>query len=116
MVVLVTISAEGRLRDIFDFYRDRAGRNTAAKIVTKIREHANALGAMPFMAPVEQSLNGEQTEFRSLVVAKRYKIVYHVAKDVETVYIVDIWDCRQSPESLKERVFGMFKNLTTGKE
>lgn len=52
------------------------------------------------MASVEQLLDGEPEMFRSLVVLRRYKVIYYVTD--ETIYVADIWDCRQDPAILKE--------------
>jgi plasmid stabilization system protein ParE len=102
MVVEWTSKAEDRLRGIFNYYLDAAGQNTAKKIVFEIRDLAESLRLMPLMAPIEPLLADEAKAFRSLVINRRYKAIYFIER--ETVNIVDIWDCRQSPEKLSESV------------
>ncbi len=95
--------AEEQLKTIFDYYREVSGERTAIKITLKIKEYTAALGAMPFMAPLELLLEDEAEQYRSLVVARKYKAVYYVDEDNEEVIIVDLWDCRQNPETLKSK-------------
>jgi plasmid stabilization system protein ParE len=104
MVVRWHWLAEEQLKEIFDYHLKKAGHKTAKKIVVRIKEYTATLGMMPFIGPVELSLESEPEEYRSLVIPKKYKAIYHVDTENNSVIIVDLWDCRQSPESLKERV------------
>ncbi len=102
MVVKWNKDAQIRIREIFDYYYDVVGQKTAMKITSTLRDSVDSLGRMPLKAPIELSLEDEPEKYRSLVILRRYKAVYYV--EDETVIVVDIWDCRQSPAKLKTRV------------
>ncbi len=53
---------------------------------------------IPEMAAIEPLLLERQEQFRSLVVRKNYKVVYYIQNT--TVFITDIWNCRQDPDNL----------------
>ena len=73
----------------------------AAQLYNDILDEMEWLIAFPQMAPAEPMLDQEPETFRSLVVRRRYKVVYSIAG--ETVTIADVWDCRMDPEVLKKR-------------
>jgi plasmid stabilization system protein ParE len=73
----------------------------AATLYNDILDEVAKLGAFPQMAPVESLLAKEPEVFRSLVVCRRYKIVYFIEN--ETVKIVDVWDCRRDPKALVKK-------------
>jgi len=102
MVVRWSAVAEVRLKGIFDYYLDAAGDKVAMKIAVEIRNAVDSLGTMPLMAPVENDLTDREVVFRSLVINRRYKVIYFV--EDESVIVVDIWDCHQNPVMLKKRV------------
>lgn len=90
-----------RLDGIYDYIRRKSER-AAAKLYNNILDEAHKLIAHPQIAAIEPLLDAEAETYRSLVVRRNYKIVYRVEK--ETIYIIDIWDCRQNPKKLKKRV------------
>jgi plasmid stabilization system protein ParE len=99
--------AEQQLKYIFNYYNRVAGRSKAMKIVITVKEHTAALGAMPYMASVELLLENEPIKYRSLVISQRYKAIYHVDEENDAIVIVDLWDCRQDPDTLRRRVVEM---------
>ena len=52
----------------------------------------------------ERLLVDRKRLYRSCHIMDRFKIVYYYAKSSDTVYIVDIWDSKMSPENLKKRI------------
>lgn len=54
------------------------------------------------MAAVELLLEDEPIIYRSLVVTGTYKVIYYIGSN--TVYIYDIWDCRQVPETNLKKI------------
>jgi plasmid stabilization system protein ParE len=97
-------NASRSLDDSFEFL-EALNPRAAAKVYNDILDELERLARMPMMAPIEQMLDDEPLAFRSLIARKRYKIIYFV-KD-ETLFVADIWDCRQNPQTLKERVAEM---------
>ncbi|GHT02119.1 hypothetical protein AGMMS49525_05060 [Bacteroidia bacterium] len=70
-------------------------------MISDIRKAAERLVEQPDMAFREPLLKERSKVFRSLIVRKIYKIVYY--NENNTVYIADIWDSRQDPNSLRDR-------------
>ena len=54
------------------------------------------------MAAVELLLENEPIIYRSLVVIGTYKVIYYIGSN--TVYIYDIWDCHQAPETNVKKI------------
>lgn len=100
MRIVYSSRAVESLKNIFQFLH-RKSETAAATIQNGILDGIDRLQSFPEMAPIEPLLEDEPETFRSLVINRHYKAVY-VIED-ETIYIVDIWDCRQEPESLKKK-------------
>lgn len=82
-------------------FLQRESRQTAATLHNDILNEIDRLASFPEMALVEPLLESEAETFRSLVLKRRYKAIYVI--EGETVNTVDIWDCRQDPEILKQK-------------
>ncbi len=104
MVVKWEDGAKESLRNVYDYYLAVAGQRVATERISKILREVDRLNTGPYVASVEQSLEDEEDEVRSLVIMGRYKAIYYIEK--ETIVIVDLWDCRQSPLTLVKRIFG----------
>ena len=88
------------LTEIYEFLCLKNER-VAAIIHNDILDGIERLCIFPQMAPIEPLLAEEAEMFRSLVINRRYKAIYFI--EGETITVVDIWDCRQNPETLKDR-------------
>ncbi len=95
------VGAERSLDEAYEFL-ETVSPVAAAKMYNSIMDDVLRLATMPHIGPIEPWLDEEPAMFRSLVSHKRYKVVYYVEDD--TVFIADVWDCRQNPENLKARV------------
>ncbi|MDR2887576.1 MAG: type II toxin-antitoxin system RelE/ParE family toxin [Bacteroidales bacterium] len=104
MVVRWSDVAMERMENIFNYYLNNTGHNTAAKIVAKIHKSASALADMPFMAPVEESLQGRTFTYRSLTVSRIFKVVYFIDEKAECVVVATIHDCRRNPAKLQDEI------------
>jgi len=89
--------AEKALDDIFLFYLDKSV-IVAQKMISDILSAVANLANFPEIAAREQTLINRPEGFRSLVVRHHYKVVYFV--DNQQIYIADVWDCRQDPDTL----------------
>ncbi|MDR0954688.1 MAG: type II toxin-antitoxin system RelE/ParE family toxin [Rikenellaceae bacterium] len=74
----------------------------AAELYNDILDEVEKLSVFPEMASVESLLEKEPEKFRSLVVRRRYKIIYFI--EAETIIIVAVWDCHQDPETLAKKI------------
>ncbi len=94
-------AASRSLDEVFEFL-EAMSPVAAVKTYNNILDDIKRLESMPLMAPLEPWLDEEPERFRSLVACRRYKVIYYVEDD--TVFVADIWDCRQNPETLRKRV------------
>lgn len=85
------------LESIYEFYAQKSIR-TAQSFYQALIQAVLPLSHFPEMAPCEPLLDGYAHKYRGLVVKKHYKIIYYTTED--SVYIVAIWDCRQSQSRL----------------
>jgi len=101
MIIQWTQRAENQLDDIFDFIKVE-NEMAAIRIYNQILDEVEVLTKFPNIAPVEPLLEDEPITYRSLLVNRRYKIVYFV--NDELIYIVAVFDCHQNPNKLKKHI------------
>lgn len=101
MVIIWTDYAIAHLKDIFDSYLLKS-ESAAIKIHQEILSSVKPLKDFPEMAQREQLLAQKETVYRSLVILKHFKVIYSVSK--YNIYIVDVWDCRQSPKTNVKKI------------
>lgn len=98
-----TPRARQDLRDIYNYYCTvKKSKQTAIAIKNKLIESSKILSSFPLAGPVEPLLADEPVCYRYLVVERMYKLIYIVEQDVAS--IVTVFDCRQSPVRMTERV------------
>lgn len=101
MVVVWTPHAIDDLATIWEYYH-ALNIEAAKKILHAIREAALRLADYPEMAPIDPFLTEFAPAYRSLVIRRIYKMVYKIEN--EELYIMEIFDCRQNPATLKTRI------------
>ncbi len=62
------------------------------------------LAQHPKLGKKEPLLDDIPGEYRSLVVARRYKIVYRIVE--EGIFVIAVFDCRRDPDALRRSVTG----------
>jgi plasmid stabilization system protein ParE len=103
MVVIWLPEAEETLDRIFRFYSEKSER-VAGAIVADIYNAVKLLAKHPLMAAVEPALSGSSKTYRSLVIRHIFKVIYRVDEIAGEIVIVTIWDCRQHPEKMKNKI------------
>jgi len=93
--------AEDRLDDIFNYYKLKAGKSTAVKLVNGIVDQTIDLEKNPRLGQKEELLAERIQEFRFLIY-KHYKIIYWINKHQNRIEIANIFDCRQNPVKIHE--------------
>ena len=94
------------LEQIYEYYYTDSPRS-AALLYNRILDDVEILKTHPYIAAIEPILNDCPEGYRSLVVAKgMYKVVYYVAD--ESVFIVQVFSCRQDTEKLKRKHHQIF--------
>ena len=97
--VLWTDNAIEQLENIFDYYKFKAGDNTAKKQVTKIVDRTIQLETLPESGQLEELLSDRKNHFR-YIIEGNYKIIYWIEKSV--VNIATVFDTRQNPSKMKD--------------
>lgn len=93
--------AEDKLKDIFDYYKVKAGIRIARKIVNQIIDKTIDLDQNPKIGQIEELLKSREFEFRYLI-STNYKIIYYINLKTKRIIIANVFDARQNPEKLKE--------------
>ncbi len=93
--------AEDKLEDIYTYYRLKAGKKVAHKIVNGIINLTVDLNKNPLIGQEEDNLSHRKQQFRYLIY-KHYKIVYWINKDSNRIEIANVFDTRQEPTKLQE--------------
>ena len=90
------------LKEICEYYRnEKKNPGTSKAIKEELILASRILETYPEIGATEPLLEELPVCFRYLVVRKHYKLIYFVEKDL--VSIVAVWDCRQAPETLKNK-------------
>lgn len=101
MKVEWTNRAKKDLRRLFDYYKDGEENVVAKSITSHLVRRSLILESFPLLGFVEPRLKGKEVEYRSLVMGNQ-KVVYWI--EGETVFIATLFDCRQDPLKLSQRV------------
>lgn len=78
------------------------GTQTIKSLLSGIKHSRDMLSLMPEFGAPEPLLNGLEPLHRHIILGKYFKLIYVVHKDA--VHFIDIWDTRQSPTRLVDRV------------
>ncbi|MDR0232131.1 MAG: type II toxin-antitoxin system RelE/ParE family toxin [Dysgonamonadaceae bacterium] len=105
MKVILLPKALSRLDEIFDWIKTTNNENAAVKVYNSILDELEILEKQPEIAAIEPTLEDLPQQFRSLVVNRKYKAVYYIEKQHDTVFVATIWDCRQNPVNLTKELF-----------
>lgn len=84
------------LKNIFNYYKEKASLNVAKTLVIGITTEVKKLKKQPTIGQEEELLKNDPREFRYLVY-KNYKIIYWVSNEKNTAEIFDVFDTRQNP-------------------
>jgi plasmid stabilization system protein ParE len=100
LTVYWTQFAEEKLKDIFEYYKQKAGVKISQKLVNSIIEESLKLESNPFIGQKETLLIDRVQEFRYFV-CKNYKIIYWVDLSNNFVFISHVFHTSQNPIKIK---------------
>lgn len=99
--IVWTEFAEWNLEQIYEYVYSKSFSDTIAnKLIRGIIERVEQLELYPDSGQKETALKEIKKSFRYLVY-KNYKIIYFTANQV--VYITDVFHCKLSPHTMKQR-------------
>jgi len=99
MKIIFSDYALMQLEKIYYFLQNQ-NVNAAIHIHNHILDEIEELKNFPKMAAIEPELLGFSHIYRSLVVRKRYKVVYYIERNI--IHISAVFDCRQNPRKLHD--------------
>jgi plasmid stabilization system protein ParE len=102
MIIKWSKNAKDDLEKIITYHLEEKGIRATHKIYSQIEKAVKTLRNFPQMAAIEPLLSSESKEFRALLVTRIYKIIYYI--DNNTIVILAIFDCRQNPDKLKDKI------------
>ena len=88
--------AEDKLDDIYLYYRVKAGKQIARKLINGIIDTTIDLDKQPKIGQIELSLSVREQQFRYLIF-RNYKIIYWINHNENRIEINDVFDVRQYP-------------------
>lgn len=88
------------LKNIFNYYKEKASLNVAKTAVIEIITEVKKLKKQPTIGQEEELLENDSRNFRYLV-STNYKIIYWINLEKNTIEIFDVFDTRQSPIKMK---------------
>jgi plasmid stabilization system protein ParE len=91
-----TYFSKKELKNIFEYYKEKAGVDIAKKLVSRIAKETLKLKKHPEIGQEEDLLKNDSREFGYLVY-KNYKIIYLVILEKNTIEIFDVFDTKQNP-------------------
>lgn len=70
----------------------------ANRLLKRIFTTADTLSAFPTAGRIESHLQRAEKTYRSIVVDKRYKLIYRIRNNGTLVIIQGIWPCKRDPQ------------------
>lgn len=100
MRVELTDFSKSELKKIYNYYSEVSTDEIASKIIARILDDIEMLENYPLAGANEQQLAELGREHKNIV-SGNYKIIFRIHKT--TVYVTDIFDCRQDPKKIPDR-------------
>lgn len=88
--------AQHELRNVFSYYKNKAGLQVARKLTLGIVKATLKLQKHPELGQIEPLLAHHDKEFRYLLF-KNFKIIYRLNRDKQWIEINDVFDTRLNP-------------------
>ncbi len=88
------------LKNIFEYYKEKASLIVARKLVTSIAKETLKLKKQAKIGQEEELLKNDLRAFRYLIY-KNFKIIYFINLENNTIEIFDVFDTRQNPIKIK---------------
>ena len=85
----------------FNMCADDYGMKSANKLYDLVYKKIDLLIKFPLSCSIEPLLYGEPENYRSCIIRKPLKMVYHYVEESDTLYIDNFWDMRRNPDALK---------------
>lgn len=101
VTIIWTVFANASLKELYEYYSIHGDGFTVKKMADQLTDMTQ-LKVFPESGAVEILLSSIDDHIYRSLIKGRYKDIYRFDNNI--VYIIDIFDCRQNPERMKERV------------
>ena len=102
MKVITLPLARQAIRKTALHIKQEFGRQSRDNFLAKVKETRMLLATNPYLGPIEPLLADLPKTYRSVVIGKLNKMVYHIEDN--HIEIDDFWDCRREPQALADEV------------
>lgn len=102
MKVYLPSFVRGLIRETAKYIKKEFGSKSEVKFLQEVKHTIKLLGVNPYIGSVELTVPNKTIIYRSIVVAKRNKIVYTIRDNI--VDIFTFWDCRRNPKTLASQI------------
>ena len=102
MQIKFSSTAIRHLQEIIDGHLEYCGKYSALKFSSQVDEKLHTLSLFPEFGSPEELLKGRKILYRSKLINKRYKMIYHIGDD--SIMIDAFWDMKMHPQSLLSRI------------
>ena len=99
--IKLTHDSEHSLEMFMDYCASNFGNKACKKLQDKINKKIVQLAQFPLSCSPEPYLYGHPENYRSCVIQKPIKMIYHYVEAIDTLYIDNFWDMRRNPDALK---------------
>lgn len=100
MKIIWTNFAKQELKQIHDYYKNKASDKVAKKIVREIKSSVEILNEHQLAGQVEEYLVALNLSHR-YILSGNYKVIYRIEEDI--IYITDVFDTRRNPKKMISR-------------
>ena len=104
MVVEWFEKAQQHWDEQLEYCAETFGKTTALNSIKTVEEKIDSLCKFPESGTPEPLLRGEKLMYRFVHIQKRIKLIYRYDEQQQTIYIVDVWNTRMSPQRLLDRM------------
>lgn len=102
MKVYLPSFVRGLIRETAKYIKKEFGSKSEVKFLQEVKHTIKLLGVNPYIGSIELTVPNKTIIYRSIVVAKRNKIVYTIMDNI--VDIFTFWDCRRNPKTLASQI------------
>jgi len=102
MRLLFTEDAEDHLEAAYNFREETTSQRSAAELYNNLIDGIQILIDQPHLGRIEPLLEDAAISYRSLILLRDFKVIYHI--DDQIIVVAAVYNCRQEPEKLREVV------------
>ena len=104
MIVKWYAKAQSHWNEQLEYCAETFGRKTALENIQIVEDKIKRICKFPESGTSEPLLKDEPYTYRFVHVQKRIKLIYRYDEQQQTIFIVDVWNTRMSPQHLLDRM------------